>query len=212
MVSGILFWLTSLIITIISNTGYVGVAALMALASFNIPVSSEAVMVFSGYLAFDGRFNLILIILTGAIGDLIGCLAAYCLGFYGGRPLIEKYGKYIFLSSHELNKTENWFLKYGRWVAFAGRLLPLIRSFSSFPAGLSKMDIKKFLSYSFFGALIWSGTFSVIGFKMAENWTQINVYFRKLDIIIGVLLLILIAMIVKKNIKLRFSAKSSNSI
>lgn len=201
MVSGILSWLAILIIKIISSLGYFGIAFLMVLASCHIPVSSEIILAFSGYLAFAGQFDLKLVILFASFGELLGALIAYYIGFYGGRPLINKFGKYILISGHDLDRIENWFLKYGSKAVFLCRFLPLIRAYSSFPAGLAKMNVKKFILHTFCGSLLWSGILSYIGFKMGENWQNINLYFRKFDIIIGALILIGIIWFIKKHLK-----------
>ncbi len=199
MASEILAWVASLIIGIISSCGYLGIAFLMALASCHIPVSSEIILVFSGYLVFVGQFDFKLVILFASAGELLGALVAYYIGFYGGRPLIGKFGKYILISGHDLDRIENWFSKYGSKAVFLCRFLPLIRAYSSFPAGLAKMNIKKFIIYTFGGSLLWSGFFTYIGFKLGENWSELEIYFRKFNILIGVLILVGIIWFIKKH-------------
>lgn len=187
----ILAWLSSVVIQIIESTGYAGIFILMALESANIPVPSEVIMPFSGYLVFMGKFNLFWIVFWGAFGNLAGSLVSYYLGFYGGRRFIEKYGKFLFVTMHDLDLADRWFKKYGTLTIFATRVLPIVRTFISFPAGIARMNIWKFSIYTFAGAFIWSYFLAYTGVIMGENWTSLKIYFRKFDwiIILGVIIL-----------------------
>lgn len=184
MVSTILSWLASLIITTIFSTGYFGVFFLMALESACIPIPSEIIMPFAGFLVWQGKFTLWQIVLWGAVGNLVGSIIAYAVGYYGGRPLIEKYGKYILISRHNLELADKWFLKYGQSAVFFSRLLPAIRTFISLPAGVARMNFKKFCFYTFLGSLIWSYFLAYAGLIMGENWAGLRIYFEKFDVII----------------------------
>ncbi|KKR03586.1 MAG: hypothetical protein UT31_C0015G0012 [Parcubacteria group bacterium GW2011_GWF2_39_13b] len=184
LISEIVGWLASLIISIISSTGYFGVFFLMVLESACIPIPSEITMPFAGFLVWQGQFNLWQLIFWGALGNLAGSIIAYAIGYYGGRPLIEKYGKYIFVSKRDLETADKWFLKYGQSAAFFSRLLPVIRTFISLPAGIAKMNFKKFCLYTFLGSLLWSYFLAYAGLIMGENWSSLRIYFEKFDFVI----------------------------
>ena len=186
----ILETLASFVINIISSTGYAGITALMALESACIPIPSEIIMPFSGFLVFEGRFIFWQVVIWGAIGNLIGSIIAYAVGFYGGRPLVIRYGKYVLISSHDLDLADNWFKKYGQFTAFFSRLLPIVRTFISLPAGISRMDFKKFSFYTLAGSLPWSFVLTYAGVIMGENWLSLEVYFRKFQWVIGGLIIL----------------------
>jgi len=190
MIANIFIWLANLIIEVISQTGYGGITFLMALESACIPIPSEIIMPFSGFLVFEGKFVFWQVVLWGAIGNLIGSIAAYLVGYYGGRPLIEKYGKYFLISFHDLEKADRWFSKYGQSTVFFSRLLPVVRTFISLPAGISRMDFKKFSFYTLAGCLPWSFALTYAGVIMGENWIALEIYFRKFQWIIGGLIVL----------------------
>jgi len=189
MINFILSGLASLIIKIISSTGYFGVAMLMALESAGILIPSEVIMPFSGFLVFTGEFNFWLTVLCGAAGNLLGSMAAYWIGYAGGRPLIEKYGKYILISGRDLNLADSWFKRYGQATVFFSRLLPIVRTLISFPAGIAKMNFKKFSFYTVLGSLPWSLALTYIGLALGENWQSLKIYFEKFDIVIAGLII-----------------------
>jgi membrane protein DedA with SNARE-associated domain len=192
MVSTIISWLASLVINIISSASYFGVFFLMVLESACIPVPSEIIMPFSGFLVFSGKFIFWKVILWGTIGNLVGSILAYFVGLYAGRPMVEKYGKYILISRRDLDLADRWFSKYGQRMVFFSRLLPGVRTFISLPAGIARMDFKKFCFYTLIGCLIWSFLLTYIGLKMGENWTGIRVYFEKFDYIIALAAVIIV--------------------
>ncbi len=153
----------------------------MALESACIPIPSEIIMPFSGYLVFLNKFSLWWTVIAGTVGNLIGSIFAYLVGYYGGRPIIEKYGKYVLFSINDLNKAEKWFKKYGSISVFFSRMIPVARTFFSFPAGIAKMPFAKFSLYTFFGSLPWVIFLTFIGIMTGENWQNIEVYFRRFD-------------------------------
>jgi len=169
----------------------------MAIESACIPLPSEIIMPFSGSLVFSGDLaytgnlsvNILLLGIVGALGNLAGSLLAYWVGAKGGRPLVEKYGKYVLLSHHDLDVADRWFEKYGRGTVFFTRMLPVIRTFISFPAGISGMKLSTFSLYTFLGALPWSTGLAYVGYKMGENWDTLGGYFHKADFAIALLLL-----------------------
>ena len=182
--------LTTFVVHVISSAGYVGIAFLMAMESSAIPLPSEVIMPFAGYLVSLGTFTLLGASLAGAIGSVVGSAVLYAVGYYGGRPLIEKYGKYVFIRNEDLESSERFFRKYGVASNLIGRLLPVVRTFISFPAGVAKVDLKKFLFYSFVGSFIWSLFLGYIGLKLGQNWTSLRKYFHGLDYLVVAVLAI----------------------
>ncbi len=189
MIEKIIGVLAGFVIATISRLGYGGIVLLMAIESACIPLPSEVIMPFSGYLVFTGELTLWKVALAGAVGCVIGSIPAYYLGAYGGRPVLEKYGKYLLISPRDLNLADRWFQRHGEITIFIGRLLPVIRTFIAFPAGVSRMAMGRFLIYTFIGSYIWSWTLAWIGMKLGQHWDTLGVYFHRFDAIIGILLL-----------------------
>lgn len=193
--------LANFVISIIDKIGYFGLFLLMLLESCGILMPSEVIMPFSGFLVLDGTLNFWLVAIIGAFGNLIGSLLAYWIGYRGGRPLIEKYGKYVLISKKDLNIADHWFTKYGELTVFFGRILPVIRTFISFPAGISKMDIKKFSLYSFLGALPWTLALTYAGLIMGKSWTTIREKLHNFDLSIAILVAIFIIWYIYRHLK-----------
>ncbi|MHB1390565.1 MAG: DedA family protein [Thermoleophilia bacterium] len=181
--------LAGIVTGIIETLSYAGVFLAMAIESACIPLPSEIIMPFSGFLVFKGEMNLILVGVVGALGNLSGSLLAYWVGAVGGRPLVEKYGKYLLLSHHDLDLADRWFARYGKGTVFFTRMMPVVRTFISFPAGVSRMNLGAFSLYTFMGALPWSIGLAYVGMKMGENWDTLGGYFHKADLLIGVMLI-----------------------
>lgn len=181
-------------INIITSLGYWGVFIGMTLESACIPLPSEIIMTFSGFVVWQGNTNMTLIGITivGALGNLFGSLIAYFVGLKGGRPFLEKYGKYVLITHSKLELAERWFKRYGSEAVLISRLLPVIRTFISLPAGIANMDLKKFVIYTFIGSLPWSFVLGYIGVQLGPNWEIIKSYFHVMDIgvIIGILIVI----------------------
>ncbi|PIR02087.1 MAG: alkaline phosphatase [Candidatus Nealsonbacteria bacterium CG_4_9_14_0_2_um_filter_37_38] len=201
MIYEIFAQISSFIINTISTLGYPGIVILMTLESACIPIPSEIIMPFSGYLVYLGEFSLWLVVIVGTIGNLIGSIISYFIGFYGGRPLIEKYGKYILISGQDLDQAERWFKKYGGESIFFSRILPVIRTFISFPAGIAKMPFWKFSFYTFAGSLPWSFFLTYAGILTGENWSKLEIYFKKFDWLIIILIISGISWWIYKKIK-----------
>ena len=176
------------IIGVISALGYGGIVLCMAIESACIPLPSEIIMPFSGYLACTGRFNIWWTGIAGAAGCVAGSVAAYAAGVYGGRPFIEKYGKYILISHHDLELADRWFTRYGDWAIFFSRLLPVVRTFISLPAGISRMPFWRFVLYTFTGSVPWCLLLAWIGMKLGSNWNTLRNYFHRADLAIGILI------------------------
>jgi membrane protein DedA with SNARE-associated domain len=187
----------SWIIHFISTLGYFGVFILMTLESALIPIPSEVTMPFAGSLVPSGAFNFWIVVLAGTIGNLVGSLLAYWLGWWGEeavvRQVIIKYGKYILISEHEYDRSERWFRNHGEMIVFLSRVLPVLRTFISLPAGVSKMKLPKFIAYTVVGCFIWSVVLTQIGVVLGSNWKSLEVYFRKFDIVIVVAGLLVVA-------------------
>lgn len=180
----IVFW----VMGVISTLGYPGIFFLMAAESALIPIPSEVIMPFSGFLVTEGRFSLWAITLSGALGNLVGSWAAYALGYWGHktlvRKLVVKYGKFILLTEEEFDYSLELFNKYGQWIAAIARVTPGLRTVISLPAGIAKLPFLKFSLLTFFGSLIWSLFLGYIGVQLGENWQIIRPYFRKFDFLI----------------------------
>lgn len=193
MISQILEFLASIAIFLISKLGYFGVFIAMAIESACIPLPSEVIMPFSGFLVSTGQFNLWLVTLAGGFGCLAGSLLAWWIGKKYGedfvRILIKKYGKYLLVYEYELDEAIHLFKKRGDAITFFSRLLPVIRTFISLPAGIANMEVKKFSFYTLTGSLIWSFALAWVGMKMGENWDTLGGYFHKFDFLIAILIL-----------------------
>ncbi|MHB8623048.1 MAG: DedA family protein [Sulfuricaulis sp.] len=190
MIGKIIALLAGIIISIITRLGYSGIVLLMAIESACIPLPSEIIMPFSGYLVSTGVLNIWLVGLAGAVGCVLGSLVAYYAGARGGRPLIEKYGKYVLVSSHDLDLADRWFQRYGDITIFIGRLLPLIRTFIAFPAGVAHMNLWRFNLYTFVGSFLWSIGLAWVGRKLGEHWDTLGVYFHRFDTTIGAVVIL----------------------
>jgi len=197
----ILSALSSFIVHVISSLGYGGVVLLMGIESANIPLPSEVTMPFSGFLVSTGQFNLFWVAIAGGVGCLWGSLLSYWMGALGGRPLIERYGRYVLMSRHDLDLTDKWFKRWGMATVFIGRLLPVVRTFISFPAGIAKVNIWRFSLYTFVGSVIWSYLLAWIGFKLGENWDSLKSYFHRFDAVILALIIIGIILWIYRHIK-----------
>ena len=176
---------------VISAMGYAGVVLLMGIESACIPLPSEIIMPFAGYLVYTGRFDLHGAALAGAVGCIVGSIPAYYLGQYGGRPLIERYGKYVLLSRHELDLADRLFARWGQWVVLAARLLPVIRTFIAFPAGVARMNMTRFVVYTFVGSYPWCYALAWVGMKLGEKWDRdprLKAAFHRFDLAIGLAL------------------------
>jgi len=189
MIGKLLAALAAFIIGVISTLGYGGIVLLMAIESACIPLPSEIVMPFSGYLVYRGDLQLWAVALAGAVGCVLGSMAAYWLGAWGGRPLVMKYGRYVLISHHDLELTDRWFTRHGDVTILVGRLLPVVRTFIAFPAGVARMAMGKFLAYTFLGSLIWCWVLAWIGERLGEHWDSLGAYFHRFDALIGAAIL-----------------------
>ena len=201
MLEKIIAILATWIMGVISTMGYGGVVLLMAIESACIPLPSEIIMPFAGFLVFKGEMLLWMVAVAGALGCVVGSIPAYYLGMYGGRPLVEKYGKWVLISHKDLKWADHAFEKHGDIIIFIGRLLPAVRTFIAFPAGVARMHMGKFILYTFVGSLIWCYLLAFAGFKMGEHWESLKVYFHEFHYIIAGAGLIFVVWYLKRHFK-----------
>ena len=188
MTEKILAILFAFINSVLATTGSAGLILLMAIESACIPLPSELIMPFAGYLVYAGSMNLLWVATAGAIGCNVGSLVAYEIGCYGGRPLVEKFGRWILLSRRELNWADRFFARWGYLAVFLARLLPVIRTFIALPAGIARMPRRRFHLYTFLGSWPWCYALAWLGMKLGENWRVLGKYFHQFDTVIGIVL------------------------
>ncbi len=192
MLEKIIAALAGFVTAVISSTGYLGVVLLMAIESACIPLPSEVIMPFAGYLVFKGSFTLLLVATAGAFGCNVGSVIAYEIGYYGGRPLVERYGSYVLLSRHDMEIADRFFLRFGSAAVFLGRLLPVIRTFIALPAGIARMPRLRFHVYTFLGSWPWCLALAWVGMKLGEKWNadeRLKHWLHRLDAVIILLVL-----------------------
>lgn len=170
MTERILPFLIHFVTQVIGSLGYAGIAALMGIESACVPLPSEIIMPFAGYLVYTGRFNLLWAATAGAIGCNIGSVVAYWVGAAGGRPLVMRYGRWVLMSHHDLDRMTQFFEKYGTITVLLGRLLPVVRTFIAFPAGVARMPQLRFHLYTFIGSWPWCFGLAYVGMKLGEKW------------------------------------------
>ncbi len=193
MMAKIIAALSVFIIHVIARGVYLGILVLMAIESACIPLPSEVIMPFSGYLVYTGRFHLLWVATVGALGCNLGSLIAYEIGYFGGRPLVERYGAYILLSRRELDLADHFFGRFGDVTVFLSRLLPVIRTFIALPAGVARMPRLRFHIYTFAGSWPWCLGLAWIGAKLGERWDtdpRLKLWFHRFDAIIGGLVIL----------------------
>lgn len=194
----------NILIVILGKLGYLGTFLGMLFESACIPIPSEIILPLGGYLSFKGSLNLIVTIIVGTCGGTCGSIIAYLIGAKGGRPLVEKYADKLHLSKEKIENSDTMFNKYGDKIIFISRLLPIIRTFISLPAGITKMNFTKFVTYTFVGSAIWSTILVYLGYVMGENWETIRSYYHYLDIAV---LIVIIGFIIYKIVTRKKSKK-----
>ncbi len=209
MLDSLIAQLGGWIVATISALGYAGVAGLMAIESACIPLPSEIIMPFSGYLVSTGRFDLVLAATAGAVGCNIGSTIAYAVGRYGGRPFVEKWGAYLLLSRHDLAAAERFFARYGSLAVFIGRLLPVVRTFIALPAGIARMGQFKFQLYTFLGSWPWCFALAYVGYVLGARWNsdpRLRDIMHRFDAVIIAAILVLAAWYLRRHWRSRFGA------
>jgi membrane protein DedA with SNARE-associated domain len=185
-------WLAGFTTGVIVTLGYPGIALLMAIESACIPLPSEIIMPFAGYLVSQGHFTLLGAATAGAIGCNLGSVVAYAAGQYGGRPIALKYGRYVLIDAHDIDKAEVFFARYGDWAVLIGRMLPVIRTFIAFPAGVARMPLLRFHIFTFIGSWPWCFALAWVGMKLGEAWDsdpRVKAVMHSLDVAIVVAVL-----------------------
>ena len=173
---------------------WVGVVAIMALESANIPIPSEVTMPLAGWFLAEAQGKSVWYAVLaggfyGALGCTLGSVASYALGAYGGRPFLNRYGKYILITRHDLEKADRWFGRWGNWAVFISRLLPIVRTFISFPAGVMRTNFPTFTLYTFVGSFIWCGALALGGYLFGARWEELRAIMRPFDIPIALVIL-----------------------
>jgi membrane protein DedA with SNARE-associated domain len=204
MIARLIEFVSGFIVATIAALGYGGVVLLMAIESACIPLPSEIIMPFAGYLVSRGQMNLWGVGIAGAIGCVLGSLVAYWVGMYGGRPLIEKYGRYVLISRQDLEMADRWFSRYGEAIIFTSRLLPAVRTFIAFPAGVARMNLTRFVLYTFAGSLPWCLGLAFVGQKLGEQWNKdatLKTLFHRFDFVIGIVGLLAVIWWVRRHLR-----------
>ena len=186
------------------SLGYPGIIFLMILESCALPVSSEVVLGFSGFLSGEGKINFELVVLSATVGTFIGSSLLYYIGKKGGRPLIEKYGRYFLVNKNDLDKATAWFKRYGSLAVFVGICLPVIKTYIGFPPGASLMNYKKFSLYIILGSLIYNTGIAYLGLIVGKNINIVLPYFSKFGIFIILIIAVFIVIYLYRHIKLAF--------
>lgn len=192
MTERILAWLVQFITHVISSGGYAGIAALLTLNSGGIPIPSEVILPFSGYLVYLGRFTLLLVALAGTVGCNVGSAIAYWIGARGGRPLVMRYGKWVLMSQHDVDGMSWFFDRYGSIAILVGRMLPVVQTFVAFPAGIAKMPRLRFHIYTTVGSFIWYICLAWIGMKLGQAWNtdpRVQEIFHRFHLVVELALL-----------------------
>ena len=186
------------VVHMISTFGYVGVFFAMAIESACIPLPSEIILPFTGYMVYTGQFGFWQAIIAATLGNLFGGLVAYYVGVWGGRPFLKRYGRYIFINERELAWTEQLFDRHGEVTVFVGRVLPIVRTFISLPAGIARMNPLKMSTYTVTGAFLWCTFLIFVGQKLGENWDSLKPYFHRADVVVGGIIVLAVVYLVWK--------------
>ena len=201
MLEKLLAAMAAWIISVISSMSYGGIVLLMAIESACIPLPSEIIMPFAGFLVSKGEMTLWGIALAGAVGCVVGSIPAYYLGMFGGRPLAERFGRYVLISKKDLDMADRWFATRGEIIIFIARLLPGVRTFIAFPAGVARMNMGTFIIYTFVGSFIWCYALGYVGMKAGEHWEDLKVYFHQAHYVIAALGLVFAVWYLRKHFK-----------
>lgn len=208
-----------LITNTVADYGYVAIFVLVALGSACIPIPSEIVLLFGGALASETfatefltdpskQVNLVAVVLVALAGGMFGSWLGFWMGYAGGRPLIDRWGRYLLFRPHEVDRAHEWFERHGEALVFFGRLVPLLRAFVSLPAGIAKMDLRKFSLFTFLGILPWTVGFTLAGYYLGEQWLLVERWFRPLAVLAGVILLAGIVWWITKRLRQRDAGES----
>ena len=192
--------------TLVQNIGWIGIVLIMALERANIPIPSEVTMPLAGWLLVQktGGTALEAFVfggLLGALGCVFGSVVNYAIGAYGGRPFVDRFGKYFLISHRDIARADKWFARWGDWASFLSRLLPVVRTFISFPAGLLRVNFPRFVVFSFLGSFVWCGVLALLGFVAGDNFEQIRSAMRPFDVPIVLIILVLVAYYIYRHVR-----------
>ncbi|HXN84698.1 MAG TPA: DedA family protein [Candidatus Binataceae bacterium] len=193
--------ISAFIVATIATLGYSGVVLMMAIESACIPLPSEVIMPFSGYLVSTGRFDLQLVAIAGAVGCLLGSYVAYYIGASGGRWFLLRYGRWVLIAPHEIEIADRFFERWGAPAVFFSRLLPVVRTFIAFPAGVARMRMLPFTIYTLVGSYLWCLILAYAGMQLGQHWDTLGPYFHRFDGVIGVLLVLGAALVLYNRIR-----------
>ncbi|RJQ51912.1 MAG: DedA family protein [Nitrospiraceae bacterium] len=185
---------------LISGSGYFGVFILMAAESTMVPLPSELVMPFAGYLAYTGKFNFWFVAFISALGTIFGSLFSYYIGEYGGEPFLEKYGRYLLINQKDLEWTHKWFNHHGEKTIFISRFIPVVRHLISIPAGIAEMNVMRFTIFTFLGGFLWNTFLTYLGYKLGENWELVRQYTKPFSHAVAGLLLLGVIFFIYKHV------------
>ncbi len=192
--------LSTTLLNLFTTYGYLGIFLAMAIESCCIPLPSELIMPLAGFLAFQNRLNLAGDTLAGALGCVAGSMVAYWIGATGGRALLLRYGRYVLISHHDADRADEFFARHGDITIFLTRLMPIVRTFISLPAGIARMDVRKFAIYTFLGSLIWCFILALAGYKLGEHWRDVGSTLHKYDVLIAVIFVILVGLFLYRHL------------
>jgi membrane protein DedA with SNARE-associated domain len=212
LIEGLLAWLATVIVAVISATGLLGIALLMAVESACIPLPSEIIMPFAGYLVSTGRFSLFLVATAGALGCNLGSTVAYVVGYRGGRPLIERWGSYILMNHKDLERAESFFARFGSLAVFIARLLPVVRTFIALPAGIARMPQLKFQIYTFLGSWPWCFALAWIGYRLGQAWEsdpRLHSVMHRLDLVVVLTVVLAVVWYLRQHWRQRVGRRSA---
>ncbi len=202
---GLTEFIASFATHLIDTTGHLGVFILMTMESMVIPIPSEAVMPFAGFLIYEGKFTFLQVIAVSTFGSIVGSLISYYAGFYGGMPFVKKFGRFVLLDIKELEAAETFFRKHGEITIFICRFIPVVRHLISIPAGTGKMNVVRFAIFTIIGAGIWNSFLAYIGFVLKKNWAEVMKYSHIIDIVVVMFLVGLVGLYIYRHVKRKAS-------
>ncbi len=194
--------LVSFVVSVIDNAGYAGIFLLMTLEGSFLPVPSEIILPFSGFLVSEGRFSLWIVALIGAVANIVGTMITYSLSRYVGLPFLYKYGRYVLVTRHDIDMAHRLFARFGAPIVFVSRLIPGIRGFVPIPAGVAEMSIPRFVTYVFVGSFLWSLFLTYVGVLIGENWEVVQEYIKPIEIILFILVIMGAAWWIYRHVKI----------
>ncbi|HZZ99475.1 MAG TPA: DedA family protein [Candidatus Paceibacterota bacterium] len=193
--------LIAAVVSLISTAGYGGLFLWSALESAAVPIPSEIVLPFSGFLVSSGQFNFWTVVIVATVANVCGSLALFYVGRSGGRWLLERYGRFVLIHHDDLDTWDAWFKKHGPATVFWSRVLPVVRTFVSLPAGIAEMNVGRFALYTTLGALPWNFVLTYAGYKAGQNWDYLHPYFQRFDYLIGLIVILAVILYIWRHVR-----------